>query len=120
MCVPFSLEVLQAGAVVNRAFPLYKDKKKEKKLQVFFQTMADGVFCDLVLQGGQKARSLQAGSRALRVRQKEADGGRGGMISSCLLSALSPRLLPRLELLSLCAECVCVCGWGGVCVCVCV
>ena len=80
--------------------------------------MADGVFCDLVLQGGQKARSLQAGSRALRVRQKEADGGRGGMISSCLLSALSPRLLPRLELLSLCAECVCVCGWGGVCVCV--
>ena len=39
MCVLFSLdslEVLQAGAVVNRAFPLYKDTNFKKKVAGIF------------------------------------------------------------------------------------
>ena len=71
----FSPEILQAGAVVNRSFPLYKDTVLKKKLQVFFQTIVDGVFVTLCCREARKrAHSKQGAVPYVSVKKKQMVG----------------------------------------------
>ena len=76
MCVPFSLEVLQAGAVVNRAFPLYKDKKeKEKSCRYFFRQWLMACFVTLCCREARKrAHSKQGAVPYVSVKKKQMVG----------------------------------------------